>query len=373
MANDAIGAYDDVSPLGQSFSKWLIPFWRFDETNIRGYFRQITNTWFKDPDVVIEVGRSYADRFKATTKLGASAAWRIGKLAIKLSIVPMLAFVLNRIIWPDEDDDVPEWAREQPHMTLGKINGKTYYLSDTSTFLNALGWIGFDDVYGDIADIITGKFSLADKVKEIAGVAEDKMLDKALPIFQTLLELKLGKDFYTGSTIHDQWQHVFESVQMGWAYDTLFGLPKTPTDIGLPFNMTPVKSYTENESSYWGTYDLVDEYIRSIGRAPGSSGEKSDKSMALMYFRNAIRYKDNDAALRWLKEYVVLGGTKAGLETSVRNLNPLHSLNVSDKEKFIASLSGSDLTTYQKGMAFYNRFKTDLLAFAAASDVSIPK
>jgi len=367
IIDDIMGAYDDVSPAGQAFSKWVYSFWRYQETLVKGYFQELINVWYKDPDIIVQVGRSYADKFKATTTLGASALWKLGKLVIKYSAIPLAMFAWNRMVVPDEDDDVPEWARDNPHITLGKFFGKTWYISDTSSLFNALRWIGFDDIYYNLEELITGDFKLGKEMLENVQAPSDEMLNGMLPMFQWVLELKKGEDFYTGGKIYDWWGHVFDNFQMGGVYRTLLN---KPVKNEVLFGMTPIKSAMKNESDYWEIYELRDDYLKSIDEYRDMQFGKNKKDLALYNFRTSIRFNDNDSALKYLKQYMGLSSAKDNtqlvnnIEASARAMNPLQSLGKDNIDKFKATLTGKDLQTLEQGMEFYEQFSKDMVDFA---------
>jgi len=366
MINDIMGAYDDVSVGGKAWAKWVYSFWRFQETNVRGYFRELLNVWYKDPDLVMQSGTTYADKFKATTKLGATATWKLGKIILKWGAIPLASFLWNRLVMPDEDDDVPEWAKKQAHITLGRFNGKTLYITDTSTLFNALRWIGMDDVFENIQDLVTGNYKANEELLEMVQQPKDEILNGALPMFQALLELNEGKNFYSNAAIYDKWGYVFDFFALGSAYKALTGKPQKEEVL---FGMTPIKSAMENESSFWEIYQLRDDYLKSIGEYRGGTYGKNDKDLALYNFRTAIRFKDKEAALRYLKEYAILSKAKNAaelknnVESSARSLNPLQSIGKDNLDDFVATLNGKDLETLKRGMKFYKQYSTDMNAF----------
>ena len=366
MINDTMGAYDDVSVAGRKWAKWVYSFWRFAETNNRGYFRELINIWHKDPDLVVEAGRSYADRFKATTKIGKMAAWKLGKVVLKIGALSLAPFLWNRLVMRDEDDDIPEWAKKQSHITLGRFGGKVLHITDTSTLFNALRWIGQDDIYENIQDIITGNYKLNEELLELIQQPKDEMLNGALPLFQALLELNEGKNFYSNAAIYDKWGYVFDFFALGGVYKTLTGKPKKDEVL---WGMTPIKSAMANESSFWKIYELRDDYLKSIDEYRGGTYGKNKKDLALYNFRTAIRFDDKDAALRYLKEYAILSKAEDAnelmnnIKSSARALNPLQSLGEKKTVDFISTLSGNDLKTFKDGMRFYFQYSKDMTDF----------
>ena len=121
----------------------------------------------------------------------------------------------------------------------------------------------------------------------------------------------------------------------------------------------------ENETYFWDIYTLRDRYLTSIGKHPPSSAEpsKEERSKALYEFRTSIRYKDKKAALKYLSEYIAYGGDLKGINASANAINPLQRMNKTDRKNFVDSLYGKDKETYEKGMAYYDQYKADMVKF----------
>jgi hypothetical protein len=72
---------------------------------------------------------------------------------------------------------------------------------------------------------------------------------------------------------------------------------------------------------------------------------QTPKSNALYYMKTAIRYKDKDAALKYLDDYFENGGTAKGVTQSIAMLNPLYGYTSKD--------------SIEKGQAFVNSLSSD--------------
>jgi hypothetical protein len=367
LANDIVGAYDDTSPFTQFMSQLIQPFFRYQETSNKAYYRSLKNSFYKDPDLVMTSGFKWAKRFQATSKIGASAAWKIGKLAFTLQAVELAMHLFNRFLRKDEDDQVPSYAREQSHITLGNWNGKIWYISNVGSLREALSWIGWSDIYNDVEDIFNGKFSFEDKVTEMVQAPYNKLTDNMLPILMPIIELKMGKRMFNDSEIKDNWEFVFNSLQMGDLYKTVTGKPRMDGQFNL--NFSPFSRVMEKENYMWDIYTMKDQYLASIGETPSDFGSsKKPKNIALYNFRTAVRLNDKAAALRYLKEYYVYGGDLDGVNASARGLDPLSGMKAEYKEDFLNQLQGKDWETYQKGMEYYEQFASDMVRIAEFAD-----
>ena len=83
----------------------------------------------------------------------------------------------------------------------------------------------------------------------------------------------------------------------------------------------------------------------------------SPKSNALYNYKLSIRYKDKEAAQRYLMEYIQLGGTKKGLASSIESMHPLYGLSKKEQAEFVRSLDAEDK---QKLIAALRYFETTL-------------
>ncbi len=97
------------------------------------------------------------------------------------------------------------------------------------------------------------------------------------------------------------------------------------------------------ETAYYEVRDLVSRWQQQHGEGGVyGGGALSAKSQALRYYKMALRYGDKEAAQKYLKEYMLLGGTKQGMATSMKAMDPLSGLKTTEKPKFLKSLSKAD-------------------------------
>ena len=84
-----------------------------------------------------------------------------------------------------------------------------------------------------------------------------------------------------------------------------------------------------------------------------------DKSNALYYFKLAMRYKDQRAALKYLDQYFEYGGTGKGIVQSFASLNPMYGFtgkNTIEKgQEFVASLSDNEKEKLKTAQDYFDR------------------
>jgi len=372
MANDMVGAYDDTTPATQFMSKNLKPFFRYRETLWKSYFRGMKNSFYHDPDVVVAAGLSWKERYMRTSKIGASAIWKIGKFIVLTNAVELALHLANRLIRPEEDDQVPDYIREKSHITLGKWNGKVWYIANMGSLREALAIVGFSDLYNDFYEVFTGKMNYQEKLKEMVMGPIDELTSGILPLAAPIFELRTGKKMFNNQNIRDDWQYIADFFEMGQIYKEIAGKPTM--DGAFNWNLSMVKSVTANETYMWDVFTMKDEYLASIGKpSPDFGISKQPKSMALYNFRTAVRLNDKDAAIKYLKEYWTYGGDLKSIESSARGLHPLNGMTKEDKSAFIAQLEGHEAEVYGKGITYYNQYAKDIQDIAKRNWSSLPK
>ena len=165
----------------------------------------------------------------------------------------------------------------------------------------------------------------------------DKAWGMVTPFIKLPVELATGLNFYPSLTqpraIKDKWEHFFNSWGVAGLYNEVTGKPTRGW--GDLVKGAFVYSYDYEESAY---YEIIDIKRKYQGDTDNTIYGTNDKSNALYYMKQAIKYKDEKAALKYLDEYFENGGTAKGIRQSIQMLNPLYGYT--SKE------------TYEKGLEF---------------------
>jgi hypothetical protein len=108
------------------------------------------------------------------------------------------------------------------------------------------------------------------------------------------------------------------------------------------------------ESAYYDTISKVIKYREKQGKEhPGVT--PTDKSNALYYYKQGLKFGDLGAAERHLRKYYALGGTDEGMEISIKRAHPLGNLAQKDWTAYIRTLSPEEKTTYLRAVEWYNQ------------------
>ncbi len=342
LSKDLLGAYDEVGRMGQALRRHAIPFYSFTETNLKRYYRMFENIITSDDSIPKKAGR----------------------LLLKGLMVNMLGLLIaawNRAIMKDEDDKLPPSARNVPHITLGKIGDNIYAFRQLGSFNEILEWFGLEDYKWSEEDIIA---------------PVDKAWGMVTPFFKLPIELATGLNFYPSLTqpraIRDKWQHFFNSFGVDDIYNEVTGKPTKGA--GEIVKGSFVYDYDYKESAYYEILDIKRKYQKKTDNTIYGATEKSN---ALYYMKTAVRYKDKDAALKYLDEYFENGGTGKGIVQSFATLNPMYGYTSKDSvekgEAFIASLTDDEREKLKIAQDYYENdlmLPEDVIALLKKKDIT---
>jgi hypothetical protein len=87
----------------------------------------------------------------------------------------------------------------------------------------------------------------------------------------------------------------------------------------------------------------------------------TDKSNAMYYYKQALKYGDLKAAEKYLKKYLTpineggFGGTYKGLKESIKRAHPLDGIAQKDRSEFMKTLSPKERQTLAYGIKWYDQ------------------
>lgn len=363
LQNDALGAYNDVTPMSQGMSKNIAPFFRFVEVNNKRFFRLAMNTFKTDTDTTMKVGESMANKFAHGAKVTSYAALRIGKIGLGYLAFTTALALFNNLAAPDEEKELPEDVRNSIHIVFPRWanpNGEIMYFNDMSSFYQLFNYMGFDgpaDAYNDLKEVINGKMPIGDKVKEIATATTSSFLNGMAPFYKPVMEAIVGKSIYPDiskpSTVRDPWEHIFKSVALDNEYRLAVGKPLPDGSYLKTFQKAFVNSVVPGEAALWDVYDMKERYYSSIGKTGYSGSSRDPKATAIYNYKVALKLGDTQAAEQSLKQYAIYGGTKATFKASMSALDPLFGMSTVDKSAFVKGLTEDERLKYNTATEYY--------------------
>lgn len=388
VSRELIGDYGNISVAGQLIRRSAIPFWSWVEINAPRYYRLFKNL------PVDESTGEVSGRAQLAKVLGKRVVWGGTKLAFRTQAYYFLALALGHLLWPEDKDLTPEeqeaerrafaGSRRDLHIPLYRDSGgELVSVRIEGSAADALEWVGLNDWPEDIRDVLSGRYSLADKLAEAPKSAIDKLVQGIRPEIKTGLEVitkralypsifaEDGANFALGGRrqIRDPLMHAFEPVPpldliVGKIEDALKGVdrPSRTQNVGEFLRDFVTYQTDPQESAYWEARTLAGNFRRHVlGEEAGGSGAPTDKSNALYYYKRSLALGNEEAAGRWIREYARLGGTVRGMEQSMRMSHPLYGLSTaagpedtpSELQRFIDSLSPGDRAMVNLGIKWY--------------------
>ena len=353
LANELLGAYDEVSVVGVWLSDHLLPFWRWNEVNFVRYIRIFKNA-YQDGKLLAAVGR----RVAGTPIRSVVLAMHIGKFVLRLCALSAMITAWNMLFFRDEEDDLPEDVKSRFHIILGRDDqGNVLYFSRLGALQDFLDWFGLDSAHIHIQNLLSGKRNVQEVVTEMAKAPLVKIGTALGPHVTIPVGLFLKQQLYPDPLkprrVRDEWEFIFDSFGLKDEYRELTGKPTMGYGRSL-YNVVVYKS-DPLQAAY---YSIKDEKIRFMKKLNKQSYDyavvESPKSDALYNFKLALRYKDAEAAKKYLLEYFYAGGTTRGLKQSLKSLHPLHGLKDAEKKAFILQLDSEGREDLVKALEYYH-------------------
>jgi len=175
------------------------------------------------------------------------------------------------------------------------------------------------------------------------------------PVMKTGYELSFGKSTYPevlaegegfkftgGRQIRSRWEHlagVFSLKQL--VSRVLLKRPHRKSEGPIEDFLNLVLFYNTDpgEAAHFQTKEYVSRWQKENDKERLGGFGVTPRSNALYYWKKAIQWEDEKAADHWLEEYRKLGGTRQGMEQSIRMSSPLGGLAEKDRGAFSRSLS----------------------------------
>ncbi|OEU68461.1 MAG: hypothetical protein BBJ57_07225 [Desulfobacterales bacterium PC51MH44] len=352
LARDLIGDYGNISAGGQWLRRHMIPFYSWMEVNAPRYVRLMRNLKHE--------GQGSGARIAGVAS--AKIAWKGTKLAVKATALMGVVMLINRLWHPDEEDELSETQRRQMHLILGRRkDGSIMTLRFQGALSDALSWFGGEDITHDIKDVVSGKVGITEKAKEAALAPVIKIINGIRPDVKTVGELLAGESYYPDPffprPIRDNIGHVARLFSLNSVTSYMTGKPiRGGGSVGawLMNDIIALGVYTSDpgEAAFWNIKKVAYDYLDKIDvEKPRIT--PTNKSNAMYYYKRALKYGDLKAAEKYLKKYVDLGGTRRGMNTSIRYSSPLGMMTKKRRRNFLKTLSEQDQRTLRIAEAWF--------------------
>ena len=336
LSNDLLGAYDDVSVIGQELRSRWYPFWSWKEVNTKRYIRFWKNA-MQDGRLMMTVGRKVA----GLTVRSPLLLIKLGKLTVASHVLWGMLQAWNYLVFGDEEEELPESIKSRPHIILyKKDNGEIVYFHQLGAVGDFMQWVGAEDWPYMVKDLLNGRTTLPEIVKKVAKSPVNIIWQGLRPEAKIAVEQIGGKstypDVFKPRTVRDKAEAMFRVLQLEEEYKLVRGMPSR--GYGKGWEKAAWYTIDADRAAYITIYDEKERFKRLRGEEYTGGGFVSAKSNALYNFKLALRYKDKVAAEKFLLEYASLGGTKAGIKASMKSLHPLNGLSEEKQKAFVRYL-----------------------------------
>lgn len=351
LSNELLGAYDDISVLGQALRDHIFPFWSWKEINMRGYYRIYKNA-MRDGQLAQTTSRHLLKGIVTSPY----KAYRIGKVLAKATAFWSAFQVWNHTFFPEEEAELGAEKRSRPHILFGRDkNGKIISFDRIGALGDFLEWFGLDAAPLYIDRWFKGKMTLKEIGTEMAKSPVNVVVQGLTPYFKTPAELLSQKVFFPDyskpRTIRDNGLHIARSLGLGNEYKAIAGLPSEPYFESI--SGVIIYKTDPGQAAYSDIYEEKKRFLKKIGKG-GEGFWLTPRGDALYNMKLALRYKDDKAAEEYFTEYLTLGGSIDGLKTSLRNMNPLSGLTQIERITFMSQLNEEDKRNLTKALIFYD-------------------
>lgn len=349
LSNDLMGAYDEVTELGKQLSDTLMPFWRWQEVNAKRYYRLLRNA-IADDKLAATVGR----KLLSTAARSPIIALRVGRFGLKAMFLTAALSAFNHLLFDDEEEELPPEVRKRPHIIFGRdATGAPLYFSRLGAVTDLFEWVGIDGDAQFLRDYLNGRKTLKEIAEQMA-IAPVNRLWQSLGPFKTGSELVMNKqtypDVFNQRPIRDPWEFAADSLGLGDPYRHIRGRPTRGVGASV-INLFLYRS-DPGESAYNEIRSLKFEYLKKLGK-PSPDASPTEKSNALYYLKQALRYEDEKAFRKYLAEYAALGGTPRGLQESIERMAPLDGLDEKTRSEFLSQLTAAERAQLARAEQFY--------------------
>lgn len=345
LARDLIGDYGNVSHAGQWIRRHMIPFYSWMEVNAPRYVRLFKNA---------------KDEGKSGAEAAGIAGWRTGKkiagLTIRASILYTSIQLWNHTFFADEEKQLTLEQRKQLHIILGRNDdGTIRSMRFQGALSDALSYFGLENAPEDIKNIKAEDKTLEDQGKEMLLATPQKIVSGLRPFEKSLYEVITGRSLYPDMTkpkpIRDKTEYLTKTVSADTLYRYLTGKPTR----GITKDIANILIYTTDpgEGAYFTTRQMTIDFMKKLGRS-FPVVDSTEKSNALYYYKQAMRFGDEAAQKKYLTEYFKLGGTKEGIARSIKMADPIAVIPKQYKGAFVSTLKPEERQIVRAAYRWYN-------------------
>ena len=355
ISRESLGDYSAISVLGQKLRKWVIPFWSWQEINAKRYYRIGSN---------IVATRKGFGRAASLAALGAKVGTRAALwLTWRMMVYSVGTWMWNNLLFPDLEEELRDEDRRRLHLILGKSDdGEIKMLRMPGALSDLMGWFGLDDVLAALSHISKGRGTWRDVALAVVQAPISRLVNGLTPTFKVPGESLAGRSFFPDvfnpRLIRDGWRHLFRAVQLEFLYDWYLGRPSPGA--GHVLMTTFVDARHTGYSAYAKIRGEAYQWLRAVEGKEGAPLYASRRGNAYFYYRMALKFKDTEAAVKYLREVNRLMPGKNSKERKnliaamIKRAHPLGMLTIRERGKFLKTLTPEEERSLERAIDWWD-------------------
>jgi len=367
LARELLGDYGNLSKTGEWVRKRLIPFYSWLEINTPRYVYLMRNSKYENRKAASATGKMAMVGGKKVIMSSAS-------LALRASMLYGAVMLWNMTMFPDEERELGETGRNQLHIILGRReDGSIISIRFQGALSDALSWFGMEDWPYDVKDLIEGKKTILDKLKEAGKGVFNRTIHGLRPEIKMFAEQISGKSYYPDATrglpIRDRLEHAMKTFKLDQltGYRAVIGRPGRGKNPDAP-RAVQVMQHLVNDLqrilvyyadpgmlAYYDTRGMVFDWLAKEGDEKRYGGRPTSKANSFYWYKQAMKFGDLEAAHRYLTKYYEKGGTERSKITSIRNAHPLSSIPKMRRKAFRDSLKPDQDEVLKRALKWYKK------------------
>lgn len=352
LSKELLGAYDEISVSGSTLRKYVYPFWSWQEINFRRYVRIFKNA-AQEKGVSAAIGR----KIIGTGLKAPYFAYRIGSFSLKAMAFRAAVETWNKLVFPDEEEKLPEQVKERSHIILGKDeNGEIQAFSRVGALIDLLDWFDLDDFIDDAEELARGTTTLKDIALDSLKAPVSKAVSGLAPFYKWPVELATGlrffPDVFEPRSVRNRIEIIARDLNIEHEYRELFKLPRRPYK--ETWEEAFLYKYDPMSTAYWDILGAKKDFSQKRGIKRARILKATPKSNALYHYWNAIRLEDETSAKIYWNKYMdyakkdgelkgrspveIMKGFQRGVKQSINTKHPLYGLSELEQAGFFEYL-----------------------------------
>ncbi len=263
LSRDMLGDYGNLSVAGNWLRKNALPFWSYQEINMKRYPRFLINA-FKNRGAAAGAGTA--------AYVGAKAM--IGLATARTAAMYAVISAVNHFTHPEEEEDLSRADRSSPHLTLGRnADGSVNLARNIGASGEFLEWFGINSLLGMADKLKKGQMSANEAIIEMLKDPANKVIQSIRPEAKGALEAVTGKslfpDAFNPRTV-DPAQATAQTLGVGEEFKAVKGaITKDGTRAAPHYLKKYAMGVSDVDKNALGEmYDLINAYKRSKGKDP---------------------------------------------------------------------------------------------------------